>query len=131
MRAGRRVLSFPLTIAVHKCSTVWEPLYFSINYRVHTGHAKPAKSKNLIVRPGKFWKIIVLSDLILGFSRQGQCKIERKNQKVQMTHTLVDARVFVCETKRVFEFLKLTVKPMVLENWKGSWNLMSSKKCEP
>ena len=41
-----------------------------------------------------------------------------------MTHILVDARVFVCETKKVFEFLKLTVEPIVLENWKGSWKVM-------
>ena len=45
VRTGRRVLSFPLTIAVHKCSTVWEPLYFSINYRVRTGHANPQSHK--------------------------------------------------------------------------------------
>ena len=39
------------------------------------------------------------------------------------------------KTRKVFEFLKLTAKPKVLENlkrsWKKSWNLKNSKECKP
>ena len=39
------------------------------------------------------------------------------------------------KTRKVFEFLKLTAKPKVLENlkgsWKKSWNLKNSKVCKP
>ena len=31
-----------------------------------------------------------------------------------------------CKTRKVFEFLKLTAKPKVLENLKRSWKVMES-----
>ena len=72
-------------------------------------------------------------------TRRGQCKIERSNIKqcINSTHSwwtleFVSVELFkvkkYCKTRKVFEFLKLTAKPKVLQNlkrsWKKSWNVI-------
>ena len=66
--------------------------------RVCAGHGKPGKSWNLIVGPGKLWKMKVLFgrlDTTDDKARQGQPKIKRSSLTARTGRIFVDTRVCV------------------------------------
>ena len=61
-----------------------------------------------------------LIDKLMQMTRQGQCKIERSNSAAQTASVEPFKVKKYFKTRKLFEFLKLTAKPKVLENLKRS-----------